>query len=251
MTCPRLRQVLVVLLLVGALGIVAAGRPSMAATTPARGYDCRSGDGSFRVVSKRVDRSEPSGNVGVYVWIKNRSKQWRGSVRGQICFYDRQGRVVDDGLWHADPLVVGPKRSIPFYFSERPRAQWHHFTVSFTSKRSRLRTVDRKIAVRTHDIRIDALTGLEIPVRVTNRNRFPVEHVAVYVTIFDRRDRILSTNLMTYDYTDPSRLRPGRSGEFIARSFHTHRGMERAVVQVEAFRADGSERRRDVARSRT
>ncbi|MDF1606450.1 hypothetical protein [Nocardioides sp. YIM 152315] len=217
-------------------GPVPVATTATAAVGPAHREDCSHGDGTFKVLSKRTAPHQPSGSFGVYAWIQSRAKGWRTHVRGEICFFDKRGRVLETERSYADALAVAPRGKTSFYISEDAPARWHHFTIRFQSRKTALRTVRHHVDVATHDVRIDELTGLQVPVTVTNRNPFTIDHVRVFVTLFDRRERIVSTNLMTYDYTDPDRLPAGASGEFVARSFHSHRGMERAVVQVEAFR---------------
>ena len=233
-----LRGALVTTLLVLVAGLTAGPVPATAAgaapVAPRAGLDCMRGDGSFKVVSQRLV-TRPSGSVSVFADIRNKTRQWRRDIRGQLCFYDAAGRVIGNELAISDPLVVGPRRRSPFVVTDAAPSGWRSYTLRFTSKRSHRHTVDKRVKVTTGHIGVDSTGSLNVPVRVRNRNKFAIRHTAVYVTLFDAAGRILSYT-EGYNYTKPAKIRPGRTGRFTAFAFGYFQGVHRARIQIETWR---------------
>jgi hypothetical protein len=195
---------------------------------------CGKSDGTFKIKSQRID-AEPSGNTGVYLDLQNRTRTWRGPVRIQVCFFDAAGRLVDNGLTFSDQIAVAPRQRISTYISDSPPSTWDHLTVRLRSDPTRLRAVSRKVKVKAGAPAV--VDGyFQLPVTVTNKNAFRIKHVAVYVSLFDASGTIISSDLSTYNYTDPRNLRPHKSGTYLADAFADFEGVQRVSIQVEAFR---------------
>jgi hypothetical protein len=224
------------------LGSTAAVAPSVGATLHERPlrYDCMRDDGTIDVVSRAVDPESPAGDFSFYADITNTTSTWRTGVRGMVCFYDAAGRLVNVDWIPLDMTRLGPNARAPFVLMSDQRARtFASYKVRFTSKRLGPRQdkpVRSRVKVKVGRVGVDDFGGLVVPVTVTNRNRFPIKHVTVHTTLFDARGRIISADAASYNYTDPSRLRRGRSGTYEAHAFHDHTGVHRVRVQVEAFR---------------
>ncbi|MBA3781003.1 MAG: hypothetical protein H0X12_04010 [Nocardioides sp.] len=93
-----------------------------------------------------------------------------------------------------------------------------------------------KVHVTTGEIAVDPYGFLEVPVSVRNDNSFPIEHVAVSVSLYDADDRLISIDTTSYNYTDPSTLAPGATGTYTAAAFANFEGLSRVRLSVEAFR---------------
>jgi hypothetical protein len=229
----RVSSLLAVLLCFGALSLPG---PVAGTSMPraAGQLSCPGSDGSVKVLSRHVV-DEPAGTVGVYLDVRNRTRAWRGQLRGHLCFYDAQGHLVDTGLWFSDQIAIGPKQRISTYMSEDPPSSWDRVKVTFRSKKTKLRAVSHHVKVKVGKVRM--VDGhLQVPVKVRNKNRFAIRHVAVYVSLFDDRDRIISMDLSVGNYTDPRRIKPGKVGRYVADAFADADGLHHVRVQVEAFR---------------
>lgn len=143
----RISTLLAAVLCLGSLSpsVAASGTPA-AVTRPARQLSCPGGDGSVAVLSRHVV-DEPAGTIGVYLDVRNRTRAWRGQLRGHLCFYDAQGHLVDTGMWFSDQIAIGPRQRISTYLSEDPPSSWDRVKVTFRSKKTRLRAVSHHVQV--------------------------------------------------------------------------------------------------------
>lgn len=237
---PRTRGALltIALLLLAVPALPGAGRAAMPVSprTGAAKLDCWRGDGTFKIRSRTVDARTPAAMWQIEADVKNTSKKWRGKVRGQVCFYNARGKLIGNEWAPADQLVFAPHARGPWVLATDAPAGFDHYTVRFTSKKSKLRTVRHHVKVTTHDVHVGDTGSLVVPIKVRNRNPFTIRHVAVYATLFNAKGRIVSSDDPLTNYTRPSKLRPGQVGKYEAHSFLHRKGADHVRIQVEAFR---------------
>lgn len=193
------------------------------------------GDHTIKVVSQRTYSDETGFHI--YADLKNRTRSWRTKVRATVMFYNSAGKRIFRSIGYPEQSYVAPRGHMSFHFYRTtvPPGGYHHYKITFTSKKARKKRIPAKrLRVAVGKVAPDpVIGGLNVPVTVTNRNHRKVRHVAVYVTLFDGAGRILTT-YTGYNYTSPSVLKPRRSGAFTAYFGSRFDGVRRVNVMVEA-----------------
>lgn len=198
--------------------------------TVAKAYD----DKTIKVVSQRTYRDNHT--ITIYADLKNRTKVWRQDVRAIVTFYNKSGKRIGDGLTYPEQLYVRPggHMSMKYYWTRVPKG-YHHHKFSFTS--NKVKKKDRpasRMKFRIGKLSVDPdIGGLWVPVRVKNNNKKKVKHVAVYVTLYDKKGRILTT-FTGFNYTKPSVLKPGQVGKIRVWFGSRYKRARQVNVMVEA-----------------
>lgn len=235
----RLLAVLLPVSLVAVPSVASAASPASqqpavsASRTPLKVAKPRD-DKTIKVVSKRTYRDNHT--ITIYADLKNRTKTWRRNVRAEVTFYNKRGKRIGNGLTYPEQLYVRPRghAALKYYWTRVPKG-YHHHKFTFTSKKLKKKhrpaaRVKPKIGKLSTDPDIG---GLNVPVRVKNNHKKKVKHVAVYVTLFDKRGRILTT-FTGFNYTKPSVLKPGQTGRLSVWFGSRYKKVRRVNVTVEA-----------------
>jgi hypothetical protein len=189
-------------------------------------------DKTFAVESSRSWIED--GDLTIVADIRNRTRDWRKSVRGLVTYYTKAGKAIGSHVAPPQELYAAPRGHMSVkYFTSTIPAGYHHYRLTFTSKAAKKRPIAKKLAVVVGQVALDEFGFLEVPVSVTNQNGHPVQHVAVHVALFDRKGKIL-TLFNGYNYTDPSVLQPGQTGSITITIGSHFEGVERVNVRVEA-----------------
>jgi len=217
---------LLVLGLLGLVGPVTAASAKPAPTPP--------NDHTIKVVSTRMWRDDNT--ITIVADLKNTTKKWRKKVRGVVSFYNRKGKRLANDVAYPEQTSAAPRGhlSLKFYDVRTPRG-FHHYRLTFTSKVLKKKPVGH-LKIKVGEVAIDPdIGGLNVPVTVRNRNKFRVRHVAVVVTLFNKKGKVLNV-FNGYNYTDPSVLAPGQAGS-ITVYFGSHfAGVRTVNVMAEAGR---------------
>jgi len=193
----------------------------------------RADDGTIKVLSTRSWIED--GDLSVVAHLRNKTRKWRTHVRGELTLYTKSGKSLGSHVVLPEQLVVPPRGQLFLKgFEDFIPAGYHHYRLTFTSDQAKPGVKHLKVTVG--DVGLDPdIGGLNVPVTIRNNNDFTVKHVFASVALFDAGHRILNV-FNGYNYTDPSKLRPGKAGS-ITLYFGSHfEGVKTLTVIPEAGR---------------
>lgn len=219
---------------VATLVVATASSVGVSTAQPGSQLDFRS-DGTMKVLSKRAFLDPDAQHLNIVADIKNVSGKRAGDIRFVVKYRKRSGRAFDAEYGVVNRISLGKGQRTPLELYDPSPPDYHRYTIHIKSDRTRQREAEN-LTVTPGDAYIDDLGRLNQPVHVRNDNAFAVEHVFVYMTLFDRSGRILWAD-NRFNYTDPSALAPGQRG-FVEESWGQHfQNAHRIRIQVEAFPA--------------